>query len=108
MTGIAIKISSAMLKLSATSDAHPTTLHVCSYFNKSDILAAVDAIPYPASSTKTSLGLNRVRVNSFTEASGMRPAAMGINRVLLVLTDGQATSGYQVSGRQRSPMPIQW
>lgn len=66
------------------------------YFDKEDVLTAIDAIPYPASVTRTSLGLKKVREDLFQEANGMRPDSMGIKRVLLVLTDGQATNGYTV------------
>ena len=60
------------------------------------MMDAIDVIPYPKGGTKTSIGLNKVREVLFTEEHGMRPAADGVAKVLVVITDGQSNSGFEV------------
>eukprot|EP00052_Salpingoeca_macrocollata_P018910 m.155884 g.155884 ORF g.155884 m.155884 type:complete len:5601 (-) comp20817_c4_seq1:60-16862(-) len=66
-----------------------------SYFNKTAMLNAIANIPYPEGGTYTRLALETVRTEMFTAASGARPESMGVSRVLVVITDGQANYGYE-------------
>jgi len=89
----------------AASDKRRLTGHfnARSYYDKTAMLGAIDAIPYPEGGTKTSRGLYRVRTSTFTEDKGMRPASAGVSKVLVVITDGQSTKGYEV---RTSGMPV--
>lgn len=69
--------------------------HLNKYSNKADILAAIDTIAYPGGGTHTSSGLAEVRKQMFTEENGMRPLSAGAARVLIVLTDGASTRGFE-------------
>lgn len=60
------------------------------------MITAIDDIGYPKGGTKTANGLNKVRTVIFTEEHGMRPASAGVGKVLVVITDGQSNSGFEV------------
>lgn len=62
------------------------------YVNKSDILAAIQQIPFTPGNTLTDKALEYVVDHSFSNASGDRPEA---NNILVILTDGQSTDKNQ-------------
>jgi hypothetical protein len=64
------------------------------YSNADDIVAAIQTIPYDGLGTQTSLGIQVVMSQLFNEANGMRPVSAGVSRVLIVVTDGQANTGF--------------
>ena len=61
------------------------------YDNKTDMLAAVGSIKYMNSGTNTHLGLDEMRINGFSTASGARNTSLGIPQVSVVMTDGQSS-----------------
>ena len=69
-----------------------------SEYDKAKILAGIPTIAYPALGTRTSDGLHTVRTTLFQEMYGMRPLAAGVSRVLVVITDGKANTGYAPKG----------
>eukprot|EP00049_Salpingoeca_infusionum_P015151 m.291017 g.291017 ORF g.291017 m.291017 type:complete len:1874 (-) comp15823_c0_seq1:367-5988(-) len=70
-------------------------LHLNSFDDKAALLAAVRDIGYPTGATYTSAGLKGVREQMMTASNGLRDESLGYSRVVVVLTDGQATSGYE-------------
>ena len=60
------------------------------YENKSDILSAIQNIPYPSGSTNTPDGLCKLVRYGFTEENGARETSAAVFRVAIVMTDGQS------------------
>ena len=60
------------------------------YHSKTEMLAAVDNITYMSGGTNTHLGLDEMRTNGFSAASGARNTSRGIPHVSVVMTDGQS------------------
>ena len=52
-------------------------------------------VPYDAGVTKISLGLELIRDEMLNAVNGARPPAAGVPRVLVVITDGEATYGFE-------------
>ena len=65
------------------------------YATAVDINNAVENIPYTGGGTYTSSGLNVVRTQLMTSANGLRNLSSGVSRVLIVMTDGVSTGGYE-------------
>ena len=65
------------------------------YVKKQDVLKAIGEIPYePGGSTRTDLALLEAQRNLFGNPdNGVRAIEFGVPRVLVLLTDGRATSG---------------
>jgi hypothetical protein len=76
------------------------------YENASTLINAVDVIPFTTGNTYTSDGLNMVRTQLMTTANGLRPLSTGVARVVIVMTDGVATSGYVNASRARACVNI--
>jgi hypothetical protein len=57
-------------------------------------VAAVNKIPYNYGMTHTSTAVAMVRNDMFVPAAGVRDAAEGVPRILIVVTDGKANQGY--------------
>jgi hypothetical protein len=68
--------------------------NLSTFSNVSAMITAIGNITYLDKGTQTSLGIQLVRDTMFTEANGMRPLSAGVPRVLIVVTDGQANSGF--------------
>ena len=62
------------------------------YTTKSEVLSAVNSLPYSGGGTNTALALNAVRTIGFTESNGARPVSTGIPRIAIVITDGYSNS----------------
>ena len=62
------------------------------YTTKSEVLSAVNSLPYSSGGTNTALALNTVRTIGFTESNGARPVSTGIPRIAIVITDGYSNS----------------
>ena len=60
------------------------------YQNKTDLLAAINNIPYPGGSTNTPDGICKLIRYGFTEQNGSRPASGATFRVAVVMTDGKS------------------
>ncbi len=65
-----------------------------SCFNFTCVNATINRVTYPAGGTHTSTGLTLLQNQVFLESKGMRPLSEGVSRVLVVVTDGVATAGY--------------
>ena len=63
-----------------------------SYSTKSNVLSAINNIPYRGGGTNTAGALNGVRLYGLTETYGARPSSQGIPRVAVVITDGYSNS----------------
>ncbi|KAL9984678.1 hypothetical protein ACROYT_G007002 [Oculina patagonica] len=64
------------------------------YVKKQDVLNAIGTIPYQAGGTRTDLALLEAHTNLFGNPdNGVRPIELGVPRVLVLLTDGRASSG---------------
>lgn len=75
------------------SDEVNVRVNLSSFSNASAINAAVAQIPYTGGATYTSEGLRAVRTQLMAPGRGLRPLSEGVNRVLIVLTDGASTAG---------------
>lgn len=62
---------------------------------RSKVLSSIQAMTLPDGGTWTSYGLDYVRTRIFNLEYGMRPVSDGFPRVLIVMTDGNANSGYE-------------
>ena len=60
------------------------------YSNRSDVLGAIQTIPYPSGFTNTPDGLCKMVRHGFTELNGARPTSAAVFRVAIVITDGQS------------------
>lgn len=69
-----------------TFSTEPTIyFHLNQYKTKSEVIKAIDAIPYVIGSTNTAEAIQTARLDMFQEEKGDR---LGILNVLIVLTDG--------------------
>ena len=73
------------------------TLHAAlsTYSDPAALSTHVAGIPYDSRGTFTSLGLELIRDDMMNETNGLRPLSAGVSRVLIVVTDGVSTSGYE-------------
>ena len=69
--------------------------HLNEHHDNTSILAAIDQARYPYGGTYISQALERIRTNVLTTDYGMRDASLGIPRVIVAITDGVATAGWE-------------
>ncbi len=55
-----------------------------------DLLTAINAIPYLQSFTRTDLAIKLLMTEGFTDYNGARPLSQGIPRIAVFLTDGRS------------------
>ena len=65
------------------------------YHDNTSILAAIDSAEYPYGGTHISSGLQTIRTDVLTTNNGMRDASLAIPRVVVAITDGVATEGWE-------------
>ena len=72
------------------SDVGSIAFYLNSYSNISDVVSAIQTIPYPSGSTNTPDGLCQMVRHGFTEVNGARPTSAAVFRVAIVMTDGRS------------------
>lgn len=72
------------------SNVGSIAFHLNSYSNRSDVVGAIQIIPYPGGSTNTPDGLCQMVRHGFTEMNGARPTSAAVFRVAIVMTDGKS------------------
>ena len=80
--------------------ASSATMHIAmdDHFDLFALEQDILATPYMTGATRLSLGLDLVRTQMLDVAHGIRDPEDGIRRVLVVLTDGEATNGFEADG----------
>ena len=73
------------------------TLHAAlnAYTDAAALDTTVAGISYDGQGTSTSVGLDLIRNNMMNATNGLRPLSAGVSRVLIVVTDGVSTPGYE-------------
>eukprot|EP00040_Diaphanoeca_grandis_P012932 m.65378 g.65378 ORF g.65378 m.65378 type:complete len:1181 (-) comp23554_c0_seq1:213-3755(-) len=66
-----------------------------SFTSVCDMHEGLASIPYPGGPTRTSLGLEAVLNDLMNESKGLRALDETLARVLIVVTDGRATEGFE-------------
>lgn len=69
------------------------------YFNQSQIIDAINKLPYYQGSTNTAAALSLLRSSVFTAASGDRPTAPNI---AIVITDGQSNDPLSTAAQAKA------
>ena len=84
------------------SDLNKFQLHInfSSYSNTSEIVEAVQRIPYDAGDTYTGNGLNRIRTELFSQSRN------GIPKILIVITDGQSQDSVETPSSTLRAMKV--
>ncbi|XP_033736270.1 collagen alpha-6(VI) chain-like isoform X1 [Pecten maximus] len=82
--------SDTQISVVSFSDSVFDEFHLNRFPSKTQVLGAISAIKYHTGTTYTNLALAHVRNESFSAVNGGRPDAA---KVVIVLTDGQSTSG---------------
>ena len=62
------------------------------YMNKSQVLSAIQSLPYSGGGTNTADALHAIRLQAFTELNGTRSSEFAIPRVAIVITDGKSSN----------------
>ena len=84
------------LGLSTFSRNYQPEFYLSSYTNQRSYLSAIDRVSYSGGGTYLGDALQRILTDQFTEAQGLRPEVDGIPRILIVLTDGEATDSISI------------
>ena len=84
------------LGLSTFSSSYQPEFYLSSYTKQTSYLFAIDRVSYSGGSTNLGDALQRILTDQFTEARGLRPEVDGIPRILIVLTDGEATDSISI------------
>ena len=74
------------------SSSHTFHFVLNTYMNKSQVLSAIQSLPYGGGGRNTAGALDAIRLQAFTESNGARPSASGIPRVAVVITDGHSNN----------------
>ena len=84
------------------SDLDKFQLHInfSSYSNTSEIVEAVQRIPYDGGDTYTGNGLNRIRTELFSQSRN------GIPKILIVITDGQSQDSVETPSSSLRAMKV--
>lgn len=84
------------------SDLNKFQLHInfSSYSNTSEIVEAVQRIPYDAGDTYTGNGLNRIRTELFSQSRD------GIPKILIAITDGQSQDSVETPSSTLRAMKV--
>lgn len=78
--------------LMSFASVHTFRFYLSTYSSKSQILSAINSLPYNSGGTNTAGALSAIRSDAFTEANGARPASEGVPKVVIVITDGISNS----------------
>eukprot|EP00041_Stephanoeca_diplocostata_P038734 m.1547738 g.1547738 ORF g.1547738 m.1547738 type:complete len:2579 (-) comp25261_c0_seq2:183-7919(-) len=92
---IGMSVNDTRVGVVTFSDETHLRIPLNGYSTAESLTSAVQAIEYSGGATYTSAGLHRIRTEMMTDANGLRPLSAGVSRVLIVVTDGQATPGYE-------------
>ena len=82
--------------LSTFSDNYQPHFYLSSYTNQASYLSAIDRVSYKGGNTNLGDALQRIINDQFIEARGLRPEVDGLPRILIVLTDGEATDSVSI------------
>ena len=84
-------------RIGVATFSETATLHAAlnAFTNPAALSTHIAGIPYDAKDTRTSVGLGLIRANMMSAANGLRPLSAGVSRVLIVVTDGVSSSGFE-------------
>ena len=74
------------------SSSHTFHFVLNTYMNKSQVLSAIQSLPYGGGGRNTACALDAIRLQAFTESNGARPSAFGIPKVAVVITIGHSNN----------------
>ena len=99
---VKIGLNETELGVATYSDFNKFQLHInfSSYSNTSEIVKAVQRIPYDAGDTSTGNGLNRIRTELFSQSRN------GIPKILIVITDGQSQDSVETPSSSLRAMKV--
>ena len=69
------------------------------YTNQSAYLSAINRIHYSVGGSKLGQALELILLDQFSEERGLRPAVDGIQRILIVLTDGKSEDSVSIPAK---------
>ena len=72
------------------SSLHTFHFVLNTYMIKSQVLSAIQSLPYGGGGRNTAGALDAIRLQAFTDSNGARPSAFGIPRVAVVITAGHS------------------
>ena len=99
---VKIGVNETEFGVATYSDLNKFQLHInfSSYSNTSEIVEAVQRIPYDAGDTYTGNGLNRIRTELFSQSRD------GIPKILIAITDGQSQDSVETPSSTLRAMKV--
>ena len=82
--------------MSTFSTYYRSKFYLSTYTKQASYIYAIDRIWYYTGGTNLGYALQRILADQFTEARGLRPEVHGLPRILIVLTDGEATDSISI------------
>ena len=82
--------------LSTFSNNYKSHFYLSSYTNQASYLSAIDRVSYRGGNTYLGDALQRILTDQFNETRGLRPEVDGLPRILIILTDGEATDSISI------------
>ena len=87
--------------LSKFSLNYKSNFYLSNYTKQSDYLTAVSRVSYSkGTATNLGLALGQILNDQFNEKRGLRPEIDGVPRILIVLTDGEATDDLSIPAKK--------